>query len=173
MAKNTKTKNNKKRVIWKGFFYSPFVKGLVGLLPIFLLAGFAVGQTVNRNDDYRNFLLKYDLVEEEKLELISLAIKHGDLGFARSEYERGIVDKVLGANTEIEDKLWPERVIRRRIEELEEELKTGIESREVNLRLMVLYLELGDKERAKEYFLSAERIDPNDETVMELRELFF
>lgn len=89
------------------------------------------------------------------------AAERGDYELARWLYEAG-GDKVLGAGSELEDKVYPERVIERRIAELEEKLEEYPGNREIYLLLTDLYGQVGNQELESEYREKARVLDPNN-----------
>jgi len=72
-------------------------------------------------------------------------------------------NQILGAESEIEDKVYPERLVERRITELEEKLTEYPENKELYLELSRLHREIGSEEKAQEYFELARILDPNGE----------
>lgn len=98
-------------------------------------------------------------------EVISLAAERGDYETARgllNHYTiRPLNQSVLGAESELEDKVYPERVVARRIMELEEKLETYPENKEIYLILASWYDQLGNTEKSGEYREKARILDPN------------
>lgn len=94
-------------------------------------------------------------------EVIGRAARLGDYGLARGIYESG-GERVLGAESELEDLVYPERVIERKIGEIEEKLKEYPGNREIYLMLTNLYTQVGDEELAGEYGEKARVLDPNN-----------
>ena len=68
---------------------------------------------------------------------------------------------VLGAESELEDKIYPERAVERRIAVLEEKLGDYPESKAIYLMLSSLYDQLGNEEMSNEYREKARVLDPN------------
>ena len=93
--------------------------------------------------------------------VIKLAAERGDYELARQLYEAG-EEKVLGAESELEDKVYPGRVVERRIAELEEKLKIYPGNRDIYLMLGELYTQAGEEVRANEYREEARILDPNN-----------
>lgn len=94
-------------------------------------------------------------------EVVERAAGRGDYDLARGLYEAGD-EKVLGAESEIEDKIYPERIVERRISEIEEKLKKYPGNREIYLILADLYGQVGNQELASEYREKARILDPNN-----------
>lgn len=97
-------------------------------------------------------------------EAIKRAAKLGDYQTAAELLEQGREikeDKVLGVESELEEIVYPEMIVWRRIEELEEKLEVYPGSKEIYLMLTSLYLQLGQLERADEYREKARILDPN------------
>ena len=72
-------------------------------------------------------------------------------------------ETILGAESELEDKVYPERVVERQIAELEGKLGEYPEHRDILLEISRLYRELGEQEKANDYFEQARILDPNGE----------
>lgn len=66
-------------------------------------------------------------------------------------------------NGQLEDLVYPERVVERRIRELEEKLGEYPENRDIYLMLAELYNQVNNMEKASEYREKARVLDPNDE----------
>lgn len=64
---------------------------------------------------------------------------------------------------DLEELAYPERVVEQEIEKYEELLLTYPGSRDIYLVLSQLYAEIGNDERAAEYWESARILDPNNE----------
>jgi len=111
----------------------------------------------------------------ELRDVIEKAVERGDYETARKLFDRyQTIDdrfKVLGAETELEDKVYPERVVERRIAELEGRLEEYPGNREIYLILANLYQQLEGtrvdtgvdpyKDKATEYREKARVLDPN------------
>lgn len=99
-------------------------------------------------------------------EVITLAAERGDYVTARMLWnnQSPITNNqtVLGAESELEDGVYPERVVTRRIAELEIKLAEYPENKEVYLMLASWYGQLGNTEKASEYREKARILDPND-----------
>lgn len=100
-------------------------------------------------------------------EVISLAAERGDYPLARKlltkqQTNETIYEPVLGAESGLEDKVYPERVVERRIVELEIKLTEYPENKEIYLILASWYDQLGNAEKASEYREKARILDPND-----------
>lgn len=99
-------------------------------------------------------------------EVIERASGRGDYEMARElmkQYTKIPMNQaVLGANSELEDKVYPERVIERRITELETKLTEYPGNREILLTLAAAYGEIGESEKAQIYHEQARILDPNE-----------
>ena len=104
-------------------------------------------------------------------EIIEMAAEQGDYETAKRLFEErienlpaqaGIEYRVLGADTELEDKVYPERIAEKRIAELELKLEQYPSSREMFVMLGNLYDQLGNKEMARQYLEMARVLDPNN-----------
>ncbi|MFH1244536.1 MAG: tetratricopeptide repeat protein [bacterium] len=99
-------------------------------------------------------------------EVSGKAAERGDYQTAQKLYARCQVtqchEQVLGAETELEDKIYPEKVVERRVRELETKLEDYPGNKEIFVTLAELYREIGDIERAQEYLEQARVLDPND-----------
>lgn len=163
--KKKKARGNKK--VDLGFVESPLIKGLLQLIPLVVL--FVVGGLVLIPVDNELQQLKLavgsqpDSVVSHKLLAAGVA-KKGDYKLAEREYVIGSSfnnnGDVLGASSEIEDAIWPERRILDMITAIEN--GSAPESRFNYLRLAKLYWEVNDIDTAREYLSRAIAIDPND-----------
>jgi tetratricopeptide (TPR) repeat protein len=110
--------------------------------------------------------IKTSLVGAKDLrEAIERATKQGDYATAAellSRYENTMSGQpVLGIMSELEDRVYPERKVLKRIAELEEKLEDYPGEREIFLALSNLYAQLGDQTAAREYREKARVLDPN------------
>ena len=94
-------------------------------------------------------------------EVIEKAAKNGDYLLAEQLYTREGT-QVLGANNELEDLVYPERVVLWRIAELEAKLEMYPGNREIYLSLATLYGEIGNEEQRERYWEQARILEPND-----------
>ena len=94
-------------------------------------------------------------------QVIEKAAERGDYGMAEQLYTTEDV-QVLGASNELEDLVYPERVVERRIAELEQKLEDYPGNREIFLAMAELYREIGNTEKSQEYFEQARILDPNN-----------
>lgn len=97
----------------------------------------------------------------EKIRIIEEAALQGDYETARELFEKNLV--VLGRPTELEEKVYPAKILERRIAELERKLIDYPENREIYLMLEVLYGQIENPEKASEYREKARVLDPNSE----------
>jgi tetratricopeptide (TPR) repeat protein len=99
-------------------------------------------------------------------EAIEIAVSLGDYETAQALFDKMLDSRskmlVLGAESELEDKVYPERVVERRVIELEDKLEIYPGNREIYLSLATLYQTLGNQEIADEYREKARILDPND-----------
>jgi tetratricopeptide (TPR) repeat protein len=114
--------------------------------------------------------VKNSMVGEKNLQqVIEKAAEKGDYSKAQELWEsyehspKNIQgsELVLGTTSEIEDKIYPEKVVERRLIELTDKLNEYPENKEVYLELARLYEEIGKEESAQEYFELARVLDPN------------
>lgn len=101
-------------------------------------------------------------------EAIKIASGQGDYEMARKFYEscavpqcQSATDRVLGASTELEDLVYPERKVERKIGELENALTRYPENKDIYTNLAQLYHQLGNDEQAAGYVEAARVLDPN------------
>ena len=98
------------------------------------------------------------------LEVVEKAVEVGDYETARKMYQAsGSTHQVLGAESELENLVYPERVVERRITEVESLLEQYPSHRDILLELSRLYGQLGDQEKAQDYWEQARILDPNNE----------
>lgn len=71
--------------------------------------------------------------------------------------------KILGADTELEELVYPEKVLERHIAHYENMNEAYPHDREILVHLSRLYTQLGQKEKAQEYWEQARILDPNNE----------
>ena len=109
--------------------------------------------------------VKNSLVEAKDIrDGVEIAVSRGDYETAKKLYERrteNIEYRILGAGSELEDKVYPERPVERKIAELQEKLDIYPGNREIYLELASLYGQLGNKEIEDEYLEKARVLDPN------------
>ena len=106
----------------------------------------------------------------ELQDVIEKAVERGDYFLAEHLYQTE-GKQVLGSSSELEDKIYPERVVERRIAELEGRLEEYPGNREIYLILANLYQQLEGtrvdtgvdpyKDKATEYREKARVLDPN------------
>jgi tetratricopeptide (TPR) repeat protein len=97
-------------------------------------------------------------------EAVRIAARAGDYGMARGLIEqknKNIEYRVLGANTELEDLVYPERKVERRVAELKDMLAKYPENKDIYTNLASLYFETGNNELAESYAEKARVLDPN------------
>ncbi len=99
-------------------------------------------------------------------EVIVKAAERGDYGLARKlldHYTSEPLDHlVLGVQSELEDKVYPERVVERRTLELETKLGEYPGNRQIYLMLSELYRQLENPTKESEYREKARVLDPNN-----------
>lgn len=104
---------------------------------------------------------KYSVVGvRDMAEVIKLSAERGDYATARDLYDGCTVSGCQGV-TALEDIVYPERKVERRIEELEAKLLDYPGNREIYHILADLSDQLGREERASEYREKARILDPN------------
>lgn len=93
--------------------------------------------------------------------VIEAATKRGDYALANRLYQaKG--GHVLGAEAELENMIYPEQVVERKIIELETKLADYPGNREIYLALSKLYSQLDNRVKADEYREKARILDPNN-----------
>jgi tetratricopeptide (TPR) repeat protein len=99
-------------------------------------------------------------------EAINIAVETGDYETAREllNNQSSIINNqtVLGAQSELENKVYPEKAVERKIAELEQNLEKYPGSREIFMSLAGLYDQLNNQELAAEYLEKARVLDPNN-----------
>lgn len=98
-------------------------------------------------------------------EAIELAAKRGDYKVARMLFDSSTNTAsetvVLGVKTELEDIVYPERIVEKQIIELENKLEKYPGNREIYHSLSTLYAQVGKQETANAYQEMARVLDPN------------
>ena len=97
-----------------------------------------------------------------------MAVEKGDYGLAQKlltqeQTNKLTINEVLGAGTELEELVYPERRIEHEIERQEELLAKYPGSRDILVALARLYREIGQEEQAQGYWEQARVLDPNNE----------
>jgi len=106
-------------------------------------------------------------------EATRMAASRGDYTLARQlltnqQTSGASSNLVLGVSTDLpaqagmEDLVYPEKVVERRITELEEKLREYPGNRQIYLTLAGLYEQLGNQEKSSEYREKARVLDPNE-----------
>lgn len=102
-----------------------------------------------------------------KNEMVRWAARAGDYGLADTLYRQYQLEskeyQVLGAETELEELVYPERKIEHEILKREELLIRYPGYRDLLINLSELYKMAGEQERAAEYWEQARILDPNNE----------
>lgn len=106
-------------------------------------------------------------------EAIEKAARLGDYKLAQELYEKCHVSqchdgKVLGADSELEELVYPERKVEKEITKYEELNVKYPENRDILLMLSQLYNEIGNVEKSTEYREEARVLDPNSEIFKEM-----
>lgn len=99
-------------------------------------------------------------------EVIVHAVERGDYELAEELLQQytntPMHEFVLGTESELEDKVYPERVVERRIAELENKLVDYPGYREIYRMLGELYDQLDNQVKASDYREKARILDPNN-----------
>jgi tetratricopeptide (TPR) repeat protein len=99
-------------------------------------------------------------------EIIEKAANVGDYQTAQALFEKYQIfeekSQVLGAETELEARVYPERQVEKRIQELKEKLQDYPEYPDILLEIARLYRAIGNEEAAQEYWEQARILDPNN-----------
>lgn len=109
-------------------------------------------------------------------ELAKRAAGEGDYELAEREYEKGLSlleeeSAVLGWESELESVVWPEKILREKIERWIRQVRER-GCRELYLKIAMALWRLGEEEKGFEYWERAEKLDPNDRQVLEVKQLF-
>ncbi len=99
-------------------------------------------------------------------EAVKKAAEEGDVASGRKFYTKAVggdtESPVLGASSDLEDRLWPERRLEREWRKIEGLVNEG-RSAQVLLRGVEIKWLLGEKNEARELWVRAWAIDPNGE----------
>jgi tetratricopeptide (TPR) repeat protein len=87
-------------------------------------------------------------------DVVEVAARRGDYATARFLWDDSMSD--------LEDMVYPERKITKRIEELTQNLEMYPESREIYQTIAELYKQIGNEEKVQEYRERARILDPNE-----------
>jgi len=121
------------------------------------VAGAALGASIT---NVKNSVVGMTSVRE----VVEKAARVGDYELAQKLYQvSGIKNQVLGAETELEDLVYPEEKLAREISRWEEALATYPGNREIMRGLAVLYEQVGEQDRAGELREQVRKLDPNGE----------
>jgi len=141
------------------------LEALIGWLPVMIIGLGGIGLMVGRNEN--KVIMQVQSNPFSTLPHWSLAMEAADSGdrqVAEHEYELGKrmgEGVVLGAATEVEDKIYEERKIKREMEKLEQILSMT-PSRDVYEKLASYYAQMDKQQQAKELLELARKIDPNE-----------
>lgn len=89
----------------------------------------------------------------------------GDYAIAQDLWERQMIKEeasVLGVESELEDRVYPERVVEREIEKYEGLLTKYPGHRDIYLTLANLYGQIDKSEQSEQYLELARELDPNN-----------
>jgi tetratricopeptide (TPR) repeat protein len=96
-------------------------------------------------------------------EVVEKASKRGDYATAAKYFEQtSLNENVLGADSELEDRVYPDRMVEREITRLEEQLAQTPNHFEIYLELARLNTLIGNTEQSSEYREKARILDPNN-----------
>lgn len=170
-------RHKKIKELKSGFFESPAFHGLMAMLPVVAILFVIALQTgIVRASAERNLFLELGKGAESPAlyyQLANEAVKRGDLNTARKAYFLTLKSEgpqVLGASSELEEKLWPEKRWQREWSEVEL-LFFRTNSAKVLLRAALIKFELNETQEARKYWGLAYEADPNDEEVVRVREI--
>lgn len=140
------------KYLWKVVGRTPLPWTRVGLFVILIVLLSSLGNVKSSVSSARN-----------SREVVERAARAGDYELARELYQ-GVSskDQVLGAESELEDLVYPERVVWRRIDELEQKLEIYPGNREIYRTLSALYSEIGEEQKSSDYWEMVRELDPND-----------
>lgn len=94
---------------------------------------------------------------------IKMLVKYGDYPLAEKLLKESSNSLVLGAKSEVYDLVYPENLVERKIDGLENSLKRYPSNREIYLQISSLYEQIGRSEAAQQYREMARILDPNSE----------
>lgn len=98
-------------------------------------------------------------------EVVEKAARIGDYALAQKldrEVKGLTTNEVLGVNSELEDLIYPERLVLREIERYKQLLALYPGHRDIYLTLAELYEQVSEYEAANEYWELARTLDPNN-----------
>ncbi len=116
------------------------------------------------------FNVKNSVVDLDSLsQVLTRSAKSGDYTLAEELFQKLEVgqsgNNILGSESELEDTVYPEKKVERRITLLENKLAEYPGNREIYLELANLYGQLGDEEQSHKYREKARILDPNNNVV--------
>ncbi len=140
------------KYFWKVVRRSPLPWTRIGLFGLAIVLLASLGNVKNSAVGTRN-----------TRELVERAARAGDYELARELYQgSSSKDQVLGAESELEDLVYPERVVKKRIDELLQKLEIYPGNREIFRVLSQLYAQIGDEEMSSQYYEMVRELDPNN-----------
>lgn len=147
------------KYLWKVVGRTPLAWTKVGLFVILIVLLSSLGNVKSSVSSARN-----------NREVVERAARAGDYELARELYQASSIRyQVLGAESDLpdgeaglEDLVYPERVVWRRIDELEQKLEIYPGNREIYRTLSALYSEIGEEQKSSDYWEMVRELDPND-----------
>lgn len=127
----------------------------------------------------RRLVLQAPFSYSNHLRLAEAAVLAADYSLAKDEFKMAEVqlsssgNAVLGVTNELDQVrklVFPEAAIRQQVGGLEVEMLKRPESRDIALRLALLYWRLGETDNANDYLNLASKLDPNNTWVEWLRQ---
>ena len=111
----------------------------------------------------------------DRVEIVKKAAELGDYQLAQGMFEQiqdsASTRQVLGANTDLEELVYPERRVEREKREWEAQNEKYPGHRDILLNLALLSGLTGETEKESEYYEQARVLDPNGNSVQEIREI--
>lgn len=114
------------------------------------------------------FNVKNSVVDLDSVsQVIIKSAESGDYILAEQLFNKLEVEQsgsnILGFQSDLEDKVYPEKIVERRIFQLESKLVEYPGNRQIYLELASLYIQIGNEGQSHEYREKARILDPNND----------
>lgn len=157
-------KKDSRKPLAPGFFNSPFVHGLLNLIPLVIIFNlFILNFFQTDNSKFKTLALSQSQPNSSKvMELAVRAAEEQDYPLAQSLYsEAQAGGPILGADLDAEKIIFPEFKLEKDIEAIQAQASI-LPSRTLYLKLAVLEWRLNQVGKAQGYLDLARELDPND-----------
>lgn len=167
----------------KFLWHSPplsFSRKWLPVLVLLVMLGLTVTVRLDAFEIARRFVLHSPFTYSAHLRLAEAAVLAADYPLAKNELAMAESLLALGGDTrvlgvtgdmdQVRKLVFPEAALRAQVTELETEILKRPDSRDMALRLALLYWRLGETDKANDYLNRAAKLDPNNTWVEWLRQ---